>query len=154
MKSFCKKKTLQFDDFCKESRNECFDTYYEAINFYSKKENYEALLNGEIGENLGAKYQAKSFLILKDIFSTIFFILKKDLNKNKKKELDLVLDSSEKWLRNLYIIDAIIDDNNFIKKNNNYRIEMDFDFPAWLDKTTSPLNEFKKQSAYVLNYNI
>ena len=143
-----------FDDFCKESRNECFDTYDEAINFYSKKENYEALLNGEIGENLGAKYQAKSFLILKDIFSTIFFILKKDFNKNKKKELDLVLDSSEKWLRNLYIIDAIIDDNNFIKNNNNYRIEMDFDFPAWLAKSDSPLNEFKKQSAYELNYNI
>ena len=43
---------------------------------------------------------------------------------------------------------------NFIKNNNNYRIEMDFDFPAWLAKSDSPLNEFKKQSAYELNYNI
>tara|TARA_B100001059_G_C17760323_1_gene542442 strand:- start:629 stop:1321 length:693 start_codon:yes stop_codon:yes gene_type:complete len=142
-----------FDDFCKESNDECFDTYDDAINFYSKKENYEALLDGEIGENLGAKYQAKSFLILEDIFSTIFFILKKYFNKNKDRDMQLILDSSEKWLRNLYIIDAIIDDSK-LKKNNGYKIDMDFDFPAWLTEISSPLNKFRKQSSYQLNYNI
>ncbi len=142
-----------FDDFCKESNDECFDTYDDAINFYSKKENYEALLDGEIGENLGAKYQAKSFLILEDIFSTIFFILKKYFNKNKDKDMQLILDSSEKWLRNLYIIDAIIDDSK-LKKNDGYKIDMDFDFPAWLTEISSPLNKFRKQSSYQLNYNI
>jgi len=142
-----------FDDFCKESSDECFDTYDDAINFYSKKENYEALLDGEIGENLGAKYQAKSFLILEDIFSTIFFILKKYFNKNKDRDMQLILDSSEKWLRNLYIIDAIIDDSK-LKKNNGYKIDMDFDVPAWLTEISSPLNKFRKQSSYQLNYNI
>tara|TARA_B100001093_G_scaffold106643_1_gene98990 strand:+ start:2278 stop:4386 length:2109 start_codon:yes stop_codon:yes gene_type:complete len=142
-----------FDDFCKESNDECFDTYDDAINFYSKKENYEALLDGEIGENLGAKYQAKSFLILEDIFSTIFFILKKYFNKNKDRDMQLILDSSEKWLRNLYIIDAIIDDSK-LKINNGYKIDMDFDFPAWLTEISSPLNKFRKQSSYQLNYNI
>lgn len=142
-----------FDDFCKESNDECFDTYDDAINFYSKKENYEALLDGEIGENLGAKYQAKSFLILEDIFSTIFFILKKYFNKNKDKDMQSILNSSEKWLRNLYIIDAIIDDRK-LQKNSGYKIDMDFDFPAWLTEISSPLIKFKKQSSYQLNYNI
>ena len=31
---------------------------------------------------------------------------------------------------------------------------MDFDFPAWLAESSSPLNKFQKQSAYELNYNI
>ena len=31
---------------------------------------------------------------------------------------------------------------------------MDFDFPAWLAESSSPLNKFQKQSAYKLNYNM
>ena len=37
-----------YDDFCKESRDELFDTKEEAIKFYSKPENYKLLLSGDI----------------------------------------------------------------------------------------------------------
>ena len=65
-----------YDDFCRESHEELFDSKDEAIEFYSKPDNYKSLLNGDIGENLGAKYQAKSLLILDSVFTTIFYVLK------------------------------------------------------------------------------
>ena len=50
-----------YDEFCKESHNELFNSKEEAIKFYEKDENYRLLLDGSIGENLQGKYQGKSF---------------------------------------------------------------------------------------------
>ena len=140
-----------YDDFCKESRDELFETKDEAIKFYSKTKNYKLLLSGEAGENLHAKYQAKSFLILDDIFTTIFYVLKKKFNKEYDGETESILNSSEKWLKNLYLIDAIIEEKNKPKKDK-YKLNIDFDFPGWLKKNDLPLNKFKKNTTYQLNY--
>ena len=43
--------------FCNESRTELFDTEKEAIDFYNKPENYKALVQGDVGENLTEKYK-------------------------------------------------------------------------------------------------
>ena len=141
-----------YDDFCKESSDELFDTKEDAINFYSKPENYKALLNGDIGENLHAKYQAKSFLILNDIFTAIFYVLKNDFNKSSNnKDIRSILESSEKWLKNLYLIDAIIDNKNNFEKNK-YKIKINFDFPEWVKESKQPFDQFKKDATYELNY--
>ncbi len=140
-----------YDDFCKESRNELFETKEEAINFYSKPKNYKLLMSGEIGENLHAKYQAKSFLILEDIFTTIFYVLKNNFRKQYSKENESILNSSEKWLKNLYLIDAIMADKDKIKKDN-YKLNIDFDFPEWLKENSMPFEKFKKNTTYQLSY--
>ncbi len=140
-----------YDDFCKESRNELFETKEEAINFYSKPKNYKLLMSGEIGENLHAKYQAKSFLILEDIFTTIFYVLKNNFKKQYSKENESILNSSEKWLKNLYLIDAIMADKDKIKKDN-YKLNIDFDFPEWLKENSMPFEKFKKNTTYQLSY--
>ena len=140
-----------YDDFCKESYNELFETKEEAINFYSKIKNYKALLRGDVGENLHAKYQAKSFLILDDIFTTIFYFLRNNFNETYNNEVNLILNSSEKWLKNLYLIDAIIGDENMIKKGK-YELKIDFDFPEWLKESSLPFDKFKKNTTYELNY--
>jgi len=140
-----------YDDFCKESRDELFETKDEAIKFYANTKNYKLLLSGEAGENLHAKYQAKSFLILDDIFTTIFYVLKKKFNKEYDGETESILNSSEKWLKNLYLIDAIIEEKKKPKKDK-YKLNIDFDFPEWLKKNDLPLNKFKKNTTYQLNY--
>ena len=140
-----------YDDFCKESRNELFETKEEAINFYSKPKNYKLLMSGEIGENLHAKYQAKSFLILEDIFTTIFYVLKNNFKKQYSKENESILNSSEKWLKNLYLIDAIMADKDKIKKDN-YKLNIDFDFPELLKENSMPFEKFKKNTTYQLSY--
>ena len=70
-----------YDDFCKEFSSELFNTKDEAVEFYSKKENYEKLIKGDIGENLAAKYTAKSLLHLDEAFDTIFYILRNEFKE-------------------------------------------------------------------------
>lgn len=142
-----------YDDFCKESHDELFESKAEAIKFYSKPENYKLLLNGDIGENLGAKYQAKSLLILDSVFTTIFFVFKNYFKESLNKTALTVLDSTEKWLKNIYLIDAIIDENtNYQEKSHN--IKIDFDFPEWFKKNEQKFENFTKSSVYKLNYDL
>ncbi len=139
-----------YNEFCKESFEELFDSKEEAISFYSKDENYKPLVAGDIGENLSTKYTAKGLLILDDIITTIFFVIRKMFLKNYNKDLEIILNSSESWLKNLYLMDAIFSDAK-IEKNTKNILNIDFDFPEWLQNSKSPFENFKKNSTYEFN---
>jgi len=141
-----------YNEFYRESLNELFDSKEEAINFYSKHENYKSLLLGDIGDNLAAKYTTKALLVLDDVFTFIFYVIRNKYNKNFDKELNLILNSSEKWLKNLYLIDVILADTGDDSKNSEYELKIDFDFPEWLLKSSLPFEQFKKNSTYKLDY--
>ncbi len=144
-----------YNDFCRESYNELFDTKEDAILFYSKEKNYQKLVNGEIGENLAAKYTARSLLVLDDILSTIFYVIRNEFKSKLNKDQVIIVNSSEKWLKNLYMIDAIFGDEKEIKEDNSYEIMIDFDFPSWVSGTGSAsMDTFKKSSRYELNYDV
>tara|TARA_B100001540_G_scaffold300060_1_gene305128 strand:- start:971 stop:3082 length:2112 start_codon:yes stop_codon:yes gene_type:complete len=141
-----------YNEFCDEAEKELFDSKEEAISFYRKDENYELLLKGEIGENLLGKYGAKGFFVHKDIVETLFRVIKNNFNVSFNKDFVLILNSSEKWLNNLYMIDEIMrkDEN---QKNKSYKIELDFDFPSWLLNTEMPIENFKNHSIYEIDLN-
>ena len=107
LKNFKGKLKDIFDNFCKESHEELFETQKEAIDFYSKDENYDKLFNGDIGDNLLGKYSALALLNITDIISTIFYVIRNKFNIKVSQKFNHVLDSSEKWLKNLYIIENI-----------------------------------------------
>jgi hypothetical protein len=142
-----------YNNFCTESFNELFDTKEEAVKFYSKKENYESLMAGDIGENLSAKYTAKSLLVLDEILTTIFYVIKEEFGNKLSEDQIGIVNSSEKWLKNLYMIDAIFGEEEIIH-DNKYEIIMDFDFPSWVSKKDEPFQFFHKNSKYQLNYDI
>ena len=143
-----------YNEFCKESHDELFDTKEEAIEYYSKKENYEALLRGDMGENLLAKYTSKGVLIYDDIITSIFYVIKNKLSINRDTELNSILNSSEKWLKNLYLIKEIYGDNEDYINKNKYELTMDFDFPSWLSKSHLPFDDFRKRSTYQIKYDV
>ena len=142
-----------YNEFSEESQNELFDSKEEAIKYYSKSENYKSLVRGDIGQNLLAKYTAKAILIYKDILTIIFYIIRNKSIINYDKELNSILNSSEKWLKNLYLINEIFEDNKDVIKNNKYELDLDFDFPSWLKETHLPFDQFKKYCRYEINYN-
>lgn len=139
-----------FKDFCKESHDELFDSKLEAIQFYSDKKNYKSLLNGDIGENLMSKYTGRALLVLDDIISTLFYVLRNRFKEKFNSELEIVLNSSEKWLKNLYLINIIYSDK---KIENNYAedLKIDFDFPEWLLNEKQPFENFTRKSTYKFN---
>lgn len=52
------------DNFVAETKSELFDTREECIEFYSRDDNFQKLLNGEIGENLVNKHAAMAAFML------------------------------------------------------------------------------------------
>ena len=107
-------------------------------------------MQGDIGENLMSKYTGRGLLILDDIITTLFYVIRKESNKNFNGDLNVVLDSSEKWLKNLYLIDAIFSDSKFEKVKKD-KLKIDFDFPGWLQNDKQPFEKFKKKTTYKFN---
>ena len=87
-------------------------------------------MNGDIGENLMTKYIGRGLLILDDIISTLFYVIRDKFKQNLNNELNIVLNSSEKWLKNLYLINIIFSIK--VQKNEMKKLNIDFDFPGWL----------------------
>jgi len=144
-----------YNEFCKESVSECFDSEAEAIEYYKQPANYSALLRGDIGENLLAKYTAKGVFIYEDIINSIFYILR---NKAKLKygvKLNSILNSSEIWLQNLYMIDELFNEKKKDTNNQkNYELNIDFDFPGWLAESELPFEKFYKNTKYKIIHDL
>ena len=86
--------------------------------------------------------------IITIIFGILFFLA----NLDHDKKLNSILNSSEKWLKNLYMINEIFGEKKDIDENNTYELDMEFDFPSWLSRSHLPLDQFKNHSKYVFNY--
>lgn len=136
-----------YDSFCKESHEELFETKDEAIDFYSKEENYKALVNGDVGENLMTKYTGRAILILDDVINTLFEVIREELNKSNNQRNIRIIDSAEKWMNNLYLINEIYSDKKN-KLNEINELNLDFDFPEWLKDDTQSLEKFDYKVAY------
>ncbi len=141
-----------YNQFCEESEGELFDTPEEAIKFYQKEENYKLLLDGEVGENLLGKYGAKGFFVYKDVVETLFEVIKNNFNYNLNKDFIEILDASEKWLKNLYMIEEIMYKEN-PDCNEIHKIELNFDFPEWIKNQDKPIEEYKSNSIYEIKLN-
>ena len=143
-----------YNDFCKESHSELFDSKEEVIKFYTEQKNYNLLLKGEIGGNLLAKYTAKGLLIYDDILTSIFYVMRNKLDKIYKEKFSLILNSSEKWLKSIHMMREIYGNKKEIKENIRHKLDIDFDFPSWLSKSHLPFDQFKKRSTYELDYDL
>jgi radical SAM superfamily enzyme YgiQ (UPF0313 family) len=141
-----------FNSFCKESHEELFDTEQEAIDFYSIDENYQKLLKGEMGDNLLGKYTALSLLNINEVITIIFDIIKNQLDSNSSSDVKKILDSSEKWLKNIYMIENVFDNN--LSDQKKQFIEFDFDLNSWLNFDNEPINKFLKKCKYEFSLNI
>ena len=141
-----------FDSFCIESHEELFETQQEAIDFYSIEENYQKLINGDIGDNLLGKYSALALLNINDVISTIFYVIRNKLDIKVAQGFDKILDSSEKWLKNIYMIENVFDEELNNKEKQN--IKFDFDLNSWLNEENQPINNFIKDCEYEFSPNL
>lgn len=140
-----------FNDFCEESKNELFDSEKELRDFYSTESNYQKLKEGIIGENLLAKYSAKSLMILDEIFDTIYEVLRNNFTHNLKSSDIAIINSSERWIKNLYMMNEILNSENDQVFEKNINIE--FDFPSWISNSSENFSNYFNKSTYVFNNN-
>jgi len=141
-----------FNDFCVECTEELFDTQQEVTDFYLKEENYKKLLKGEIGENLLAKYSALGLFNIKEVTETIFHVIRNKLDVKIAPELNKILDSAERWLKNVYMFENVFDEQ--IENNEKQSIKFDFDFKSWLNEENQPIDTFVKNCEYEFSLDI
>ena len=70
----------------------------------------------------------------------------KSFNKSYNNGLKSILNSSEKWLKNLHMFDEIFGNKLEIKEDQKSKLNIDFDFPNWLSNSHLPFDQFKKHS--------
>ena len=99
------------------------------------------------------KYTGRGLLVLDDIITTLFYVIKQKFKNELNKENIPVIDSSEKWLKNLYMIKDILAGKK-INENEVNKIKIDFDFPEWLQNDKLPFANFKKTSTYNLKLDV
>ena len=93
-----------------------------------------------------SKYTARGVLVLDDIISTLFQVIRENFESYSNEQNKLILNSAEIWMKNLYLINEIYSDQKLNSKNNE--IDLKFDFPEWLSKEIEPLENFKKNVTY------
>ena len=140
-------------DFSKESEAELYDSKEHIYDFFSNNENYNKLLNGELGDNLLRKYAAK---LISNVLNEIIDLsidtiseLISETDKNKK-EFTNILESTRLWLKNLYIFDAIFKWEEVTK--HEPVITLEYDIPKWEKNHNESVLNFKKKTNYKMVY--
>ena len=143
------KKILEiFNNFVKETKDELWDTEEEMINFYSKDENYEKVVNGEIGGNLIYKYKSINLVeAIQEWSQFISILIKEKILENKnvtisQEQINNEINTISEFHKNKTWEFFNLNDS----KSNQQSITMkaDFDLLAW-EKSQSPelLSKYK-----------
>lgn len=126
-----------YKNFMKETEDELFPTREAILEFFDKKENYEALCSGRLGDNLLRKYKCialsknyESFLEL--AISEAGELLNGCAEKDKSDSLlkDMFLFLSTRNLKQAL-------ENKTMNISKNYNLK--YNIPAWLQHTDSSL---------------
>jgi len=114
-----------FSDFLNETKGELFDSYGECVAFYSEEENFQRLLNGEVGGNLLFKYLSITvFKIWNDIVEYAFNVAKKFI---KEKDFDF-LDNLKRFM-----CCNVASGESSSQILSNVECKFNYDIKSWID---------------------
>ena len=63
-----------------------------------------------------SKYTARGVLVLDDIISTLFQVIRENFESYSNEQNKLILNSAEIWMKNLYLINEIYSDQKLNQK--------------------------------------
>ncbi|MEK9183938.1 MAG: cobalamin-dependent protein, partial [Patescibacteria group bacterium] len=88
-----------YNEYIQETKNELWDSKKELCEYFSKPENYEKLLSGELGDNLIRKYKTK-IIIEKSakIFELAYDVIVKVGATKITEEIKSSLNSAKQWV--------------------------------------------------------
>jgi radical SAM superfamily enzyme YgiQ (UPF0313 family) len=140
-----------YQKFMQETRDELFSSREALLKFYEKPENFDALSNGLLGDNLLRKYKS---VMLIDLYGSIVclgisqarVLFKKHEEKDKFNQM---LSSLETFLQSRNIKDYLEG-----KMEGERTIELEYDIPSWLankDKNYR-LEDFSGEAFYEISF--
>lgn len=130
-----------YNNYIKETDEETFQSPKELLAFYSDDENFKALLEGKIGDNLIRKYQPKMLLDhICEMLETGYTVLLDSVN-DPDEGVRESLNDALKWSKEVRYITPLLKlkKEAFSQKN----IELNYDVEDWYSKSDIPLTSFK-----------
>jgi len=138
-----------YHSYINETKEELWDSKEKFYNYFSKQDNYNKLLSGQLGDNLMRKYKTKMLLerstkVTELVYNALKFIAKDNL---KSEEIES-LDSAKKWMTLTRNVSEIFKNNYY--QSNNTIIELNYDISSWYNDTqnSSFLTSYKKKVKY------
>ena len=139
-----------YNNFLKETQEELWRSKDAIYEFFVKPDNYEKLLEGELGDNLMRKYETIMFLTG---WVTLMDLAYSILQKKCLKEVWPSLQAARDWSLACRNVSMVFKDNSFIKNTCNLSLKYDVD--TWYKNGSSkPLQEYKKDVTYSIYYDV
>ncbi|MBN1405019.1 MAG: radical SAM protein [Candidatus Omnitrophica bacterium] len=141
------KAAKHFKEYTDEACSELWDSTEELKRFYSKEENYNKLITGELGENLMQKYTIRaSSVYFNDYLDYFFAITNTYLSKKypkKKRDIENELDCIKQF------ISAKIADVFTISQIQKIKVfKTDYDILKWIsDSFAKPISAYKLKTS-------
>ena len=138
-----------YDRFISETMDELWDSKEALENYFSKQENYEMLMRGELGDNLLRKYNTHIHL---DNSIPSFNLAYKAIKHFAKEKLTLEimesLEASQKWVGVLRNIGSVIKRNSGPKLKE--QLHLPYDVNAWYQNNMDSVQllDYKKTVKY------
>ncbi|MDD3375221.1 MAG: hypothetical protein PHY73_05815, partial [Candidatus Omnitrophica bacterium] len=137
-----------YNNFMDETEKELFKSINSLKSFFNKKENYELLCSGKLGDNLSRKYKT---IFLSQCYGECLKVACAELRvlakkKEEKKQCDDMIDALESYLESRDI-NYLFEGKDVRKEPRN--IVLKYDIPKWLEnKNNKTLKKYKGEFLY------
>jgi len=140
-------------EYVEETKNELWDDPHDIYDFFFKKENYDKLLSGEIGDNLVRKYRTKIIIEhYSEIIDLFYSVIKDMISDEMMYKLDLFLNDSKLWCNEVRNVDKLLygEVDTDVKE-----ISLSYDINKWYcdNDINKSINDYKRLSTYHIYYN-
>lgn len=139
-----------YQGFIKEISDELYDSKNGIYIHFSKPDNYNKLLSGELGDNLLRKYSTKAYFVeWSNLIDFVYNILISFINKNVPVNIFKSLNAAKHWVSVVRNLNNIFDDDSMLN-NNEYTLSLSFDVLAWytVPENEIPLIAYNKPVTY------
>jgi hypothetical protein len=143
-----------YNEYIDETKKELWDNKESMYEYFTKRENYEKLLTGNLGDNLVRKYKTKFLLeccapAIKIAYSAIRTIAGESINQ----EVQESLDAAERWMISVGNVSFL---QNGLLIDNVEVLHLPYDVYEWYlsGSDSGPLISYNTAANYKVFYNV
>jgi hypothetical protein len=145
-----------YNKYLDEITQELWDTREGLIQYFSKSENYDKLLRGDLGDNLIRKYRTILFIGYNTPLIELAYQVIQNLTDKQKLTNDITdsLDAAKRWTIACRDISKILEDEKSIK--NIEELNLNYDILNWYlsNPEEKPLISYKENVSCKIFYDI
>jgi hypothetical protein len=135
--------------YIRESKEELWDSREDLREFFTRQENYDRLISGELGDNLMRKYRTIMMAYHgREFIDFLYDCIKKMLKSHDKPVLDS-LEAARLWLLSTRDVLKMFQEPEYKHKADSLVLE--YDVLSWYRQERQPLQSFRGKTEYKIS---